>query len=121
MNAAQSMLVNCEIWSESLLRFTSPYRHVQRLHHHVGGLAALHRPAHHAVGVQIDHDSQIVKAFQGANVSNVCHPGSIWRSYVELTIQSIIDRQRRPATIAARPTHVVDLCPDAGQLFCRAT
>ena len=41
------------------------YRHVQRLQHRIGGLPALHRPTHHAAGIEINHDGQIDKALQG--------------------------------------------------------
>ena len=60
------------------LRFASPYRDAQRLQHHIGGRPALHRPTHHAARVEIDHDSQIGKAFQGADVGDVCRPSPVW-------------------------------------------
>lgn len=88
---------------------------MQRLQHHIGGLPALHRPAHHAVRVEIDHNRQIGKAFQGADAGNVCHPGPVGRSHVELAIQCAVDRQGRLATITARPTLVADLRLDARQ------
>lgn len=44
-----------------VLRLAPPYRHVQRLQDHIGGLPALHRPTHHAAQVEVDHDSQIVR------------------------------------------------------------
>ena len=64
-----------------LLRFAPPYHHVQRLQNHFGGLPALHRPTHHALGVEVDQDSQKGKALQGVDVGNVCHPGcgSAWK------------------------------------------
>jgi len=98
-----------------VLWFAPPYRHVQRLQHHIGGLPALHRPAHHAAGIEINHDSQVGEALQGANVGDVCHPGPVWRSNIELAIQRVVDRQGRLATIAARPALVADLRPDTRQ------
>ena len=68
------------------------------------------------MGVQVDHDSQIGKAFQGADVGKVCHPSPVWCSHVELAVQSVVDNQRALATIAARPAAVADLRPDARQL-----
>ena len=100
---------------QPLLRFTPPYRHVQRLQHHIGGLSALHRAAHHAAGVQVDHDGQIGKAFLGADVGDVCHPGPVWRSHVELAIQSVVDGHGWLATIVTRPPFVADLRPDTRQ------
>ena len=94
-------------------RLASPYRHVQRLQHHIGSLPALHRPTDHAAGIQVDHDSQIGEAFQGANVGDVCHPGPVWRSHVELAVQRVVDRQGRLAAIAAGPALIADLRLDA--------
>ena len=96
-----------------LLRLAPPFRHVQRLQHHIGGLPARHRPAHHTAGIEIDHDSQVGKALQGANVGDVCHPGPVWRSHIELAIQSVVDRQGRFAAIAPRSALVADLRLDA--------
>jgi hypothetical protein len=88
--------VNCEPWSEwTSTRCFGLRRHTAMCSacSDIGGLSALHRPAHHAARVEIDHDRQIGKAFQGADVGNVCHPGPIWRCYIELAIQSVVDRQ----------------------------
>jgi len=90
-------------------RLASPYRHVQHLQHHIGSLPA----ADHAAGIQVDHDSQIGEAFQGANVGDVCHPGPVWRSHVELAVQRVVDRQGRLAAIAAGPALIADLRLDA--------
>ena len=79
---------------DPMLRLAPPYRHMQSLQDHIGGLPALHRPAHHAAGVEIDHDGQIGKALQGANVGDVCHPGPILRSHIKLAIQRVVDCQR---------------------------
>lgn len=96
---------------QPLPRLAPPHRQVQRLQHHVGGLSTLRRPpspaiptalrcvgtlgcsAHHAAGVQVDHDGQIGEAFKCPNVGDVCHPGPIWRSHVKLAIQCVFDRQ----------------------------
>lgn len=91
------------------------YRHVQRLQHHIGGLPALHLPTHHAAGVEVDHDSQIGQAFQGADIGDVCHPGPVGRRYIEIAIESIVDHQGGLAAIAAGPALVADLRPDARQ------
>lgn len=85
-----------------VLRLAPPYRHVQRMQHHIGGLAALHRPTLHAAGVKVEHDRQIGKAFQSADVCDVCHPGAVGRGHVKLAIQRVVDRQGRLATVAAR-------------------
>ncbi len=63
---------------------SSPNRHVQRLQHHIGGLSALYRPAHHAAGIEVKHDSQIGKAFHCANVSDVRHPSFVRHAEIEL-------------------------------------
>ena len=69
MNAAHSMLVNCEPWSEwistAVLRLPPPYRHVQGLQNHVGRLSALHRPADDTAREKIQHDSQVGEALMG--------------------------------------------------------
>lgn len=90
----------------ALLGLAPPYRHVQ---HDIGGLPALHRPTHHAAGIKIDHDGQIGKALQGADVGDVRHPGPVWRSHVELAIQGVVDRQGRLANKAPGPPLVADL------------
>lgn len=100
MNAAQSMLLNCEPWSEWI---STRCFGLQRLQHHIGGLPALHRPAHNAAGVKVDHDRQIGEAYQGADIGDVCHPGPVGRRYIELAIQRVVDHQGRLAAIAARP------------------
>ena len=91
------------------------YRHVQRLQHRIGGLPALHRPTHHAAGIEINHDGQIGKALQGPDVGDVCHPGPIRGSNVELPIQSVVGREGWLAAIAPRPTLVTDLRLDTRQ------
>jgi len=98
-----------------LLRLATPYRHVQRLQHHIGGLPALYRSTHHATGIEVDHDSQIGKAFQDANVCDVRHPGQVGGGEVELAIQSFVDRQGWLATMAPGPTLVADLRLDTRQ------
>lgn len=59
--------------------------------------------------VEVDHDRQIGEAFHGADVGDVCHPGMVWRSHVELAIQRVVDRQGRLAAIATGPALVADL------------
>jgi hypothetical protein len=46
---------------------------VQSLRHDFGRLAALHRPADHAAGKQIDDHGQIGEAFLRPNVGDVRH------------------------------------------------
>ncbi len=91
------------------------YRHVQRLQHRIGGLPALHRPTHHAAGIENDHDGQIGKALQGSDVGDVCHPSPVGRGHVELATQSVVDRQGRLAAIAPRSAPVTDLRLDTRQ------
>jgi len=66
-----------------------PDCHVQGLKDDLGRLPALHRPAHHAAGVEVKHDSQIGKTFHGADVGNVCNPGAISLFHVELPVQRV--------------------------------
>jgi len=96
-------------------RLASPIPPCERLEHHIGSLPALHRPTDHAAGIQVDRDSQIGEPFQGANVGDVCHPGTVWRSHVELAVQRVVDRQGRLAAIAAGPSLIADLRLDARQ------
>ena len=100
---------------QPLLRLAPPYCHVQRLQHRIGGLPALHRPAHHAAGIEIDYDSQIGKAFHGADVSDVCHPGPVSRRHVKLGILGIINRQGRLTALIAPPTLIANLRLDTCQ------
>ena len=74
------------------------------------------RPTHHAGGIEIDHDSQIGKALQSADVGDVRHPSPIGSSDIELPIQNVVDRQGWLATVAPRPTLVADLRLDTRQL-----
>lgn len=47
------------------LRFALPYRHEQSLQNDIGGLAALHCPADHTTGMEIDDDGQVGETFAG--------------------------------------------------------
>ena len=51
-------------------------------------VGTLGRSAHHAAGIEINHDGQIDKALQGSDVGDVCHPGLVGCGYVELAIQN---------------------------------
>ena len=87
----------------------------QCLQHQVGGLPAPHRPAHHAARVKVDHDSQIDKAFQGADVGDVRHPCLVWGCNIELPGQCVVDHLGWLAAVTARPALVADPRLDPGQ------
>ena len=62
--------------------------------YHAGGLLTLHRPAHHTARIEVEHDRQLGKALQGANVDYVRARGTIWHRDSEVSGQRVIDNHR---------------------------
>jgi len=48
-----------------ILGLASPYRHEQGLQHDVRGLTALHCPANHPAGIEIDDDGKVGETLAG--------------------------------------------------------
>ena len=98
-----------------VLRFPAPHSHEQCLQDNVRRLAALHRPADDTTGVEVDHDSQIGKAFKGPDVGDIRHPDPVGDVHVELPVERVVHNYGRLAAAAAGPAPLGDLGFDAGQ------
>ena len=94
-------------------RLPAPHRHQQCLQDQVGGLAVLHRPAHHAAGVDVDHYRQIGEAFLRPDVGDVGHLCLVGCRNIELAGQRVADHSGWLAAKAARTALVTDLRFDA--------
>ena len=97
-----------------VLRLSAPHRHQQCLQDNICRLAALHRPADDATGVEIDHNGQIGEAFLRSDVGDVRHSDPVRHLHVELSVQRVVDDHGRLAAIATRPASVADPGFDAG-------
>ena len=74
-----------------MFRLPAPHGHEQCLQDDIRRLATLHRPADDAAEVEIDHHSQIGKAFPYSDIGDVGHPGPVRCLHVELPIQRVVD------------------------------
>ena len=91
------------------LWLSPPDSHQQRLQHDIRCLTALHRPADNTAGIEIDHHREIGEAFVGPDVGDVRDPRLVRSSNVELTVQSVVDDNGRPAAINSGTALVADL------------
>lgn len=91
------------------LWLSPPDSHQQRLQHDIRCLTALHRPADNRAGIEIDHHREIGEAFVGPDVGDVRDPRLVRTSNVELTVQSVVDDNGRPAAINSGTALVADL------------
>ena len=97
----------------SVLRLPAPHRHQQRLQDKVRGLSALHGPADHPAGVEIDNDGQIGEALQCPDICDVGHPDPVRRFNVELSVECVVNDHGWPAAVSAGPPFVTDKGFDA--------
>jgi len=89
---------------------SSPDGHIERLQHHIRGLAALHRPAHDTTRIEVEHDCKVGKSFQGADVDDVCDPYPVGRLDIKLPDQRVVDYEGWPATMAIWSPPVMQPC-----------
>lgn len=82
-----------------VLWFPAPHFHEQCLQHNICHLSALHRPANHAAGIQVDDNSQIAEALIGLYVGDICHPSRVRCVDINLAVKRVIHDDRWLPTI----------------------
>ena len=93
-----------------------PDGHEQNLQDDICRLTALHRPADHTPGIQVNDHCEVGKALMRLDVGDVCYPDFIWGLDMELPVEGIVDHDRRLATIAGGAALVADLRSDPRKL-----
>ena len=91
-----------------VLWLSAPHRHESRLQDNVRGLTNLKRPTDNATGVEVDYGSQIGEALLRFYIGDVDYPNPVWRIYVDLPVQLVLDNYRWFAAIDARTVPVTD-------------
>jgi len=97
--AAQELLVRAADELPAAIRmqdhfavaFPLPYRRLDGAHHHVPVLAMVHRPAHHPLAVQIQHDAQEQLALVCRDLGDVSHPFGLGLNGVEIALQQVLN------------------------------
>ena len=109
--AAQELLVRAADELPAAIRmqdhfavaFPLPYRRLDGAHHHVPVLAMVHRPAHHPLAVQIQHDAQEQLALVRQDLGDVRDPFGLGLEGIEVTLEKILDADRTRAGLLAKP------------------
>lgn len=104
-----------------ILGLASPYRHEQGLQHDVRGLAALHCPANHPAGIEIDDDCKVGEARAGPDIGDVHDPGLVRSLDVELPVErshTLIDQSE--ANVFRRSDHHTRSRPQSSVMGSRA-
>ena len=82
----------------------APHGHHQRVHHELGGHALLHRPAHDATGVQVQHRSHVQPTFCCPDVGEVGHPLLVRAIGLELAVQHVVSHRAARAPVLGQST-----------------
>ena len=99
-----------------VLRLAPPEGHEQGLQDDICRLSALHRPADHAPGIQVDDHRKVSEPLLRPDVGDVSYPNLVRNLDIKLPVEGVVDHDRRLAAIAAGAALVADLCLDTRQL-----